>query len=50
VEERELIAGHSRSGKLLPVSYARRRVVIRIISARELTRKERAAYEEKDES
>ena len=44
-EDRYLIVGQSSRGKLLIVSYTERRDAIRIISAREVTRMERAAYE-----
>lgn len=45
-EERYLIVGKSNRGKLLIVSYAERQDSVRIISAREVTRSEREAYEE----
>jgi uncharacterized protein len=45
-EERYLIVGESNQGKLLIVSYTDRRNLIRIISAREVTKSEREAYEE----
>ena len=45
-EERYLIVGKSNQGKLLIVSYTERKESIRIISAREVTRSEREAYEE----
>ena len=45
-EERYLIVGLSSKGRLLIVSYAERRDLIRIISAREVTRSEREVYEE----
>ena len=41
-----LLSGQSKLGRLLIVSYAEREDVIRLISARETTRKERQAYEE----
>jgi uncharacterized DUF497 family protein len=44
-EERYLIIGTSSQGRLLIVSYTERGDVIRLISARELTRSEREAYE-----
>jgi hypothetical protein len=44
-EERYLIVGESNQGRLLIVSYTERRSLIRIISAREVTRAERDAYE-----
>lgn len=45
-EERYLIVGRSNQGRLLIVSYTERQDSIRLISARETTRTERAAYEE----
>ena len=45
-EERYLIVGQSNRGRLLIVSYTERGDSIRLISARELTRAERSAYEE----
>jgi len=45
-EERYLIVGQSSRGRLLIVSYTERGDSIRIISAREVTRTEREAYEE----
>ena len=45
-EERYLIVGQSSRGRLLIVSYTERGDSIRLISARELTREERSAYEE----
>ncbi|BAY23276.1 hypothetical protein NIES2100_30400 [Calothrix sp. NIES-2100] len=45
-EERYLIVGESNRGRLLIVSYTERRNSIRLISAREVTRSEREAYEE----
>ena len=45
-EEREIIAGTPESGRLLLVSFMRRGDSFRIISARELTKSERQAYEE----
>ncbi len=45
-EERYLIVGQSSRGRLLIVSYTERGDSIRLISARELTRTERSAYEE----
>ena len=43
-EERYLIVGKSNRGRF--VSYTERRELIRIISAREVTKSEREAYEE----
>jgi uncharacterized protein len=45
-EERYLIVGQSNRGRLLIVSYTEREDSIRLISAREVTRAEREAYEE----
>jgi uncharacterized DUF497 family protein len=45
-EERYLIVGQSNRGRLLIVSYTERGDAIRLISAREVTRTEREAYEE----
>jgi uncharacterized DUF497 family protein len=45
-EECYLIVGESNRGRLLIVSYTERRESIRIISAREVTKSEREAYEE----
>jgi uncharacterized DUF497 family protein len=45
-EEHYLIVGQSNRGRLLIVSYTERRDSIRLISAREVTRTEREAYEE----
>jgi uncharacterized DUF497 family protein len=45
-EERYLIVGESNRGRLLIVSYTKRGDSIRLISAREVTRTEREAYEE----
>jgi uncharacterized DUF497 family protein len=45
-EERYLIVGESHQGRLLIVSYTERGNIIRLISAREATRTERAVYEE----
>ena len=47
-EARYVIVGVSHEGRLLIVSHAERGDHIRIISARELTRDERSAYEEGD--
>ncbi|MFQ4138491.1 BrnT family toxin [Nodosilinea sp. PGN35] len=44
-EARYLIIGTSSQGRLLIVSYTERGDAIRLISARELTRSEREAYE-----
>ncbi|MCG8365719.1 MAG: BrnT family toxin [Pseudanabaenales cyanobacterium] len=45
-ENRYLIVGESDRGRLLIVSYTERGNSIRLISAREVTRNERKAYEE----
>ena len=45
-ENRYLIVGESDRGRLLIVSYTERGNTIRLISAREVTRNERKAYEE----
>jgi hypothetical protein len=45
-EERYLMIGESNRGRLLIVSYTGRGELIRIIGARELTRREREAYSE----
>ena len=45
-EHRYIIIGESRQRRLLIVSYTERDDVIRLISAREVTRSERETYEE----
>ena len=45
-EERYLIVGESDRGRLLIVSYTEREDSVRLISAREVMRTEREAYEE----
>ena len=45
-EDRYLVVGKSRQGRLLIVSDTERRMVTRIIPAREVTRSEQEAYEE----
>lgn len=45
-EDRFITVGFSALGRLLMVAHVERRDHIRIISARELTRRERKAYEE----
>jgi uncharacterized protein len=45
-EDRHLIFGMSTDGKYLVVSYTERGDRIRLISAREMTRRERRAYEQ----
>jgi uncharacterized protein len=46
-EERYIIVGQSERGRLLVVSYTERNQKIRLISAREATRMEKVAYEER---
>ena len=45
-EHRYIIIGQSAPGRLLLVSYTERGDIIRLISAREVTRSEQEAYEE----
>jgi uncharacterized protein len=45
-EGRDVIVGSALAGRLLLVSFTRRRDLNRLISARELTPRERKAYEE----
>ena len=45
-EHRFLIVGESHNGRLLIVSYTERAAIARLISAREVTAKERKSYEE----
>ncbi len=45
-EDRYIIVGESSQSRLLIVSYTERGDTIRLISAREVTRSEREAYEE----
>ena len=45
-EERYIIIGRSQQERLLVVSYTERGNMLRLISAREATRKEQDAYEE----
>ena len=45
-EHRYIIIGESQQGRLLIVSYTERGDMIRLISAREVTRAEQEAYEE----
>ncbi len=45
-ERREIIIGHSRNNRLLLISFTERPNVIRIISARLATRREREDYEQ----
>jgi len=44
-EHRYIIIGQSQQGRLLIVSYVERENVIHLVSAREVTRREREAYE-----
>ncbi len=44
-ERREIIVGHSADGRLLVISFAERGEAIRIISARQATKRERGDYE-----
>jgi uncharacterized DUF497 family protein len=46
IEVREIIIGHSANQRLLIVSFTERNGVVRLISAREATKKERKDYEE----
>lgn len=45
-EQRYIIVGQSQKGRLLIVSYTERVNAIRLISAREVTRRERETYEQ----
>lgn len=45
-ESREIIVGHSASGRLLLVCFTERAVDLRLFSARETTSHERKDYEE----
>lgn len=47
-ENRYLIMGESKQGRLLVVSYTERKRKVRLISARRATRQERRAYEEEN--
>jgi len=47
-EERFVLVGRSGRGRLLIVSHAERSDLIRLISARLATRRERKTYEEED--
>ncbi len=44
-EDREIIIGHSANQRLLIVSFTERNGIVRLISAREATNKERKDYE-----
>ncbi len=46
LESREILIGHSAQGRLILVAFADRRGRLRLISAREVTRRERRDYEE----
>jgi uncharacterized DUF497 family protein len=46
LEPREILIGHSAQGRLLLVAFTDRRGRLRLISAREVTRRERRDYEE----
>ena len=48
-EERYIIVGRSQQNRLLVVSYTERDNKIRLISAREATRREQMTYEEEQE-
>lgn len=43
-EDRELLIGHSKQGRLLLVSYTLREPILRLISARKATRREAKTY------
>ena len=45
-EQRYIIVGQSQKGRLLIVSYTERANTIRLISAREVTQRERKTYEQ----
>ncbi len=45
-EHRYIIVGQSQKGRLLIMSYTERANIIRLISARETTRRERKTYEQ----
>lgn len=45
-EPRQIIMGQSSQGRLLVVAYTERGETVRLISAREATRRERKTYEE----
>jgi uncharacterized protein len=50
LEHREILIGHSTQGRLLLVAFTDRRGRLRLISAREVTRRERRDYEESQQS
>ena len=45
-EQRYYVVGHANSGRILFVVFTLRKNLIRVISAREMTRKEKKIYEE----
>jgi len=47
-EDRYIIIGESQRQRLLVVAYTEREGIIRLISAREATRREKVSYEEED--
>lgn len=49
-ERRAIIVGHSARGRLLLISFTKRRRAIRLISARRVTRHEREDYEKSTRS
>jgi uncharacterized DUF497 family protein len=49
-ESREILIGHTAQGRLILVAFGDRRGRLRLISAREVTRRERRDYEESQES
>jgi hypothetical protein len=48
-ERRQIIIGHSQRSRMLLVAFTDRKGKIRVISARQVTRRERRAYEESRE-
>ncbi len=46
-ESREIMVGHSAGGRLLVVSFTERGEAIRVISARQATKRERRDYEQR---
>jgi uncharacterized DUF497 family protein len=46
LEPREILIGHSAQGRLVLVAFTDRRSRLRLVSAREVTRRERRDYEE----
>jgi uncharacterized DUF497 family protein len=49
-ESREILIGHSAKGRLILVAFTDRQGRLRLISAREVTRRERRDYEESQQS